>query len=209
MKMSIPSVLIVSAAVLLLLLGVLALFWTRSLGGTKKVESVFQNDGNKTIYDFTMKNIDGEDVPLKNYAGKVLLVVNVASECGFTPQYKDLQTLYEKEHDKGFELLGFPANNFGAQEPGTDAEIKKFCTEKFHVTFPMFSKISVKGNDMHPFYKYLTSKAGNGVMDSEVRWNFQKYLIDKNGILHQVFYSKVNPMNKQITDAIEELLNAK
>ena len=135
----------------------------------------------KTVYDFTVKDIDGKDVSLSQYKGKVLLIVNVASLCGNTPQYKDIETLYEKYKGKGLVVLGFPANNFMGQEPGSDKEIKQFCTKEYAVTFPMFSKISVKGKDIAPLYSYLTQKAENGVIDAKVGWNFQKYLISKSG----------------------------
>ena len=133
--------------------------------------------GEKTVYDFKVKNIDGKEVSLSQYKGKVLLFVNVASMCGNTPQYKDIENLYKKYSDKGLVVLGFPANNFMGQEPGSDKEIKDFCTREYAVTFPMFSKISVKGGNQAPLYKYLTSKAENGVADAEVTWNFQKMCI--------------------------------
>lgn len=135
----------------------------------------------KSIYDFTVKDIDGKDLSLSSFKGKVVLIVNVASQCGNTPQYKELQALYEKYKEKGLVILGFPANNFMGQEPGTDKEIKQFCSTQYNVTFPMFSKISVKGSDMHPLYKYLTQKSENGVADSPVKWNFQKFLINRKG----------------------------
>lgn len=135
----------------------------------------------KTVYDFTVKDIDGKDVSLSQYKGKVLLIVNVASLCGNTPQYKDIQNLYEKYSSKGLVVLGFPANNFMGQEPGSDKEIKQFCTKEYAVTFPMFSKISVKGKEIAPIYSYLTQKSENGVIDAPVKWNFQKFLIGKNG----------------------------
>lgn len=135
----------------------------------------------KTVYDFEMISIDGQKVPLSQYRGKVLVIVNVASKCGLTPQYADLQEFYEQYKDRGVEVLGFPANNFGAQEPGTNSEIKEFCTKNYGVTFPMFAKISVKGDDMHPLYQYLTQKSQNGVIDAPVQWNFQKFIIDKEG----------------------------
>ncbi len=137
--------------------------------------------GQKSVHDFNMKDIDGNEVNLSKYKGKVLLIVNTASNCGFTPQYKELQALYDEYKAKGFEILGFPANDFMGQEPGTNKEIKEFCSRKFAVTFPMFSKITVKGKDMAPLYKYLTDKNQNGVVDAPVKWNFQKFLVDKNG----------------------------
>jgi glutathione peroxidase len=156
-----------------------------------------------SVLGFTMKTIDGEDVTLSKYKGKVLLVVNVASECGFTPQYKDLEALYRKYKDRGFMVLGFPANNFGAQEPGTDQEIKTFCSSTYGVTFDMFSKISVKGNDQHPLYKFITSDSTYG---GDVKWNFQKYLVDREGKLSGKYFSKVTPMSDEVTSAIEKAL---
>ena len=159
-----------------------------------------------TILDFTMKNIDGVDVPLSSYRGKVILVVNVASRCGNTPQYKDLEALYEKYKDQGLVILGFPANNFGAQEPGTDAEIKEFCSSTYGVSFPMFSKISVKGDDQHPLYALLT---GDRTYGGEVKWNFQKYLVDRSGRLIGKFVPKAIPSSKEIIGAVEAALAAK
>ncbi len=160
-------------------------------------------EASKSFYDFTVKNIDGYNYPLSQLKGKKVMVVNTASKCGFTPQYKDLEELYEKYKDKNFVIIGFPANNFANQEPGSNSEIKKFCTEHYRVTFPMMAKISVKGNDIHPLYKWLTSKKENGVMDSKVKWNFQKYLIDENGHLVAVIYSKEKPTSQRIINWIE------
>lgn len=157
----------------------------------------------KSFYDFKVKNIDGEDFDLASLKGKKVLVVNTASKCGFTPQYEDLQKLYEKYSSRGFIIIGFPANNFMNQEPGSEAEIKQFCTSNYSVTFPMMSKISVKGNDIHPLYEWLTKKEMNGKMDSKVKWNFQKYMIDENGKLVDVAYSKTNPMDDQIVSWVE------
>ena len=158
-----------------------------------------------SIYDFKMKNIDGEDVPLSKYKGKVLLVVNVASQCGFTPQYAGLEALYKKYHDRGFEILGFPANNFGQQEPGTDPEIKQFCESKFGVTFPMFSKISVKGDDEHPLYKWLIASADR---HEDIEWNFCKFLIDKNGHVIKRWASKTTPESPELTSALDDALKS-
>lgn len=157
----------------------------------------------KSFYDFKVKNIDGEDFDLSSLKGKKVLVVNTASKCGFTPQYEDLQQLYDKYSSRGFIIIGFPANNFMNQEPGSEAEIKQFCTSKYEVTFPMMSKISVKGDDIHPLYEWLTQKEMNGKLDSKVKWNFQKYMIDENGKLFDVAYSKTNPMDDQIVSWIE------
>lgn len=152
----------------------------------------------KSLYDFTVKSIDGSEYSLSQLKGKKVMVVNTASKCGFTPQYETLQKLYQDYKYKNFIIIGFPANNFGSQEPGTNKEIKEFCTSKYSVTFPMMEKISVKGDDINPLYKWLTSKSENGVMDSEVKWNFQKYLIDENGKLVDVAYSKEKPDSERI-----------
>ena len=152
------------------------------------------------IYAFTMKDIDGKDLPLENYRGKVLLIVNTASKCGYTPQYESLETLYMKYHDKGFEILAFPANNFGGQEPGTDAEIKEFCSTTYNVTFPLFSKISVKGDDIDPLYGWLTKSTGH---DGEIRWNFEKFLVDRNGMVVSRFATRIDPMDDEIREAVE------
>jgi glutathione peroxidase len=149
------------------------------------------------FYDFKVKTLEGGDFDFATLKGKKVMIVNTASKCGFTPQYKDLEEVSVKYHDN-LVIIGFPANNFASQEPGTAAEIRKFCTENYGVTFPMMGKISVKGNDMAPLYKWLTSKKENGVMDSEVKWNFQKYLIDENGKLVDVVYSKDKPTSDKV-----------
>ena len=149
------------------------------------------------LYDFKVKTLEGGDFDFSTLKGKKVMIVNTASKCGFTPQYKDLEEVYEKYH-VDFVIIGFPSNNFGSQEPGTATEIRKFCTENYGVKFPMMAKISVKGNDMAPIYKWLTSKEKNGVMDSEVKWNFQKYLIDENGKLVDVIYSKDKPTSDKV-----------
>lgn len=157
----------------------------------------------KTIYDFSMKDIDGKLVPLKKYKGKVLLVVNVASQCGFTPQYKGLEALYREYKSKGLLVLGFPANNFGSQEPGSNTEIKEFCTSKFDVTFPMFSKISVKGEDTAPLYKWLLENADR---HDDVEWNFSKFVIGKDGKVVARLKPNVAPGSPELTQAIETAL---
>jgi glutathione peroxidase len=161
----------------------------------------------KSVYDFTMKDIDGKSVPLSNYKGKVLLIVNVASMCGNTPQYKDLQALYKKYNSRGLEILGFPANNFMGQEPGSNSEIKAFCTKEYAVTFPMFSKISVKGKDIDPLYSYLTQKSENGVLDSPVKWNFQKFLVSKKGVLITSIAPGAKVNENSSMEAIEQALS--
>lgn len=163
-----------------------------------------QTSGNmKSVHDFEMVTIDGQKVSLSQYKGKVLVIVNVASKCGLTPQYVDLQEFYEQYKNKGVEVLGFPANNFGAQEPGTNAEIKEFCTKNYGVTFPMFAKISVKGEDIHPLYQYLTQKSENGVLDAPVKWNFQKFIVDKNGKVVE----SIEPTTTVTDPKFKEILN--
>lgn len=159
-----------------------------------------------SIYDFVMLDIDGKEVKLADYKGKVLLIVNVASKCGFTPQYEGLQAIYEKYKDQGFVILGFPANNFLWQEPGDDKEIKEFCTLKYKATFPMFSKISVKGSKQHPLYKFLTDKKINPKFGGVIKWNFNKFLIDKEGKIINRFGSSDKPESEEVIKAIEAAL---
>ncbi len=162
-----------------------------------------------SVFDFKMKDIDGKDVKLKKYKGNVLLVVNTASKCGYTPQYEGLQATYEKYKDQGFYVLGFPANNFGSQEPGTEAEIKEFCTSKYKVTFPMFAKISVKGADQDPLYAFLTSKETKPEPAGDITWNFNKFLIDRKGEVVARFSSKEKPESEAVRAAIEKYLAIK
>ena len=157
----------------------------------------------ENIYQFNVNDLYGSEFDFSTLKGKNVMVVNTASECGLTPQYADLQKLYDKYKDKDFVIVGFPANNFGGQEPGSDAEIATFCKENYGVTFPMMSKISVKGSDKHPMYQFLTQKSENGVEDSEVSWNFQKYLIDENGELAMVVEPKTLPTDEKIVSWIE------
>lgn len=156
----------------------------------------------KSFHDFTVESIDGKKVDLDQYKGKKVLVVNTASKCGLTPQYEKLQSLYEEYGGDNFEIIGFPANNFLKQEPGTNEEISEFCTVNYGVTFPMMAKISVKGKKQHPLYAWLTSKEQNGVKDSKVKWNFQKYLIDENGHLVDMVSPKTSPTNDTIVNWI-------
>ena len=158
------------------------------------------------LYSFTLSSIDGKPAPLAEYKGKVILLVNVASQCGYTPQYSALEAIYEKYKDRGFVILGFPANNFGAQEPGTNEEIKTFCTRKYNVTFPMYSKISVKGPDQAPLYSYLTKETAAGIA-GEIQWNFTKFLVDREGKVVERFEPAVTPDSKDVTSAIEKQLN--
>ena len=160
----------------------------------------------KSIYDFTMRSIDGQQTSLKTYHGKVVLLVNVASKCGFTPQYAGLEALYEKYKDRGLVIVGVPANNFMAQEPGTDEEIKKFCSNKYNVTFPMMSKVSVLGDDKTPLYVYLTGKDTDPQFAGDIKWNFTKFLFDRNGNPVARFEPNVTPDSPQVTAAIESAL---
>lgn len=157
----------------------------------------FVSPPTKTVYDFKVNDIIGNKVSMSRYKGKVLLIVNVASKCGHTKQYADLQAIYEEYKDDGLVVMGFPANNFGKQEPGTNEEINRFCTSKFGVTFPMFSKISVKGEDMHPLYEYLTNRKNNGRLNAPVTWNFQKFLVGRNGKVIRTFEP-----NERVKDAL-------
>lgn len=169
------------------------------------IPAFFASSDVDTIHDFTMKDIDGNDVKLETYAGKVVLLVNVASNCGYTKQYADLQKLYETYKDKGLVILGFPANNFGGQEPGSNAEIKLFCSENYDVSFPMFSKISVKGDDIHPLFKNLI-ETENPDFTGDINWNFEKFLVGKDGKLVHRFRSKTVPTSDEMIAAIEAML---
>jgi glutathione peroxidase len=159
-----------------------------------------------SIYSFVMDDIDGKPVRLETFKGKVLLVVNTASKCGLTPQYQGLQALYEKYRDRGLVILGFPANNFRGQEPGSNEEIKEFCSVKYGVEFPMFAKISVLGEDIHPLYKYLTSGAGRADLAGDITWNFEKFLFDRNGRVSARFVPRTKPDSEEVVKAIEALL---
>lgn len=155
----------------------------------------------KSIYDFKVEALDGSTIDFSDFKGKKILIVNTASKCGFTPQYEGLEDLYKKYKDK-LVIIGFPANDFGKQEPGSNDEIASFCKKNYGVTFPMAAKISVKGDDMAPIYHWLTNKDYNGVKNSSVKWNFQKYLIDEQGNLVEVFGSMVKPESQKLIDAI-------
>jgi glutathione peroxidase len=159
-----------------------------------------------SVHDFTLDTLNGTPTPLANFKGKVMLVVNVASQCGYTPQYEGLQALYVKYKDQGLVITGFPANNFGAQEPGTNEEIGAFCRSKYGVTFPMFSKISVEGGDKAPLYQFLTDKTANPKTGGEIQWNFTKFLVDRNGRVIQRFEPQVEPQSKELIAAIEAAL---
>ena len=152
----------------------------------------------QTIYQFKVTDLYGKEFDFSTLKGKKLLIVNTASECGLTPQYKDLEAIYSKYKDKNFVIIGFPANNFGSQEPGSNVQIAKFCQMNYGVTFPMMSKISVKGKDIHEVYQFLTQKDKNGLQDSQVEWNFQKYLINEEGELIKVLSPRVLPTDSEI-----------
>ena len=155
----------------------------------------------KSIYDFKVEGLEGGTIDFSAFKGKKILVVNTASKCGYTPQYEALEKLYETYKDK-LVIVGFPANNFGGQEPGTNTEIQEFCKKNYGVSFPMAAKVSVKGDDIAPIYKYLTNKSENGVLDAVVGWNFGKFLLDEKGNLLQYFPSKVTPMSEEITSKL-------
>jgi len=188
-----------------LIVGVGGAFAFGFIGNSSPIAPVNES----SVLDFTMTNIDGKDVKLGKFKGKVLLVVNTASKCGYTPQYEGLESVYKKYNAQGLEILGFPANNFGGQEPGSNEEIKEFCTTKFKVTFPMFAKISVKGEDQHPLFKFLTNPQTNPDFAGDIKWNFNKFLIDRQGKVVARFGSKDAPDSEAVTTAIEKQLAAK
>lgn len=157
----------------------------------------------QNIYQFKVEDLSGNTFDFNSLKGKKILIVNTASECGLTPQYKDLEAIYQQYKDQNFVVVGFPANNFGQQEPGSNAEISTFCERNYGVTFPMMSKISVKGGDMHELYQFLTQKSKNGLQDSEVAWNFQKYLINEQGQLEKVIEPKTLPTDPEIVSWIK------
>ena len=162
------------------------------------------NADNQTIYQFTVEDINGKPFALSDLKGKKVMIVNTASKCGLTPQYKELEALYQQYKDRDFIIIGFPANNFLGQEPGSNEQIASFCSINYGVTFPMMSKISVKGKNMHPLYQFLTQKSKNGVEDSKVKWNFQKYLIGRDGKLEKVIDPKTLPSSDEVKQWIEK-----
>lgn len=181
-------------------------FIVSALAASASIAQTTTESSMPAFYTFTMKTIDGKDKPLVQYKGDVLMVVNVASFCGYTPQYKDLEDLYESYKDKGFKILAFPANNFGSQEPGTNEEIKSFCETNYKVSFDLFSKISVKGIDQHPLYQYLTKESE---FKGEIGWNFTKFLVDRNGNIVARYSTRVVPTAKEVQQKIAELIAAK
>ena len=162
------------------------------------------NADNQTIYQFTVEDINGKPFALADLKGKKVMIVNTASKCGLTPQYKELEALYQQYKDRDFIIIGFPANNFLGQEPGSNEQIASFCSINYGVTFPMMSKISVKGKNMHPLYQFLTQKSKNGVEDSKVKWNFQKYLIGRDGKLEKIIDPKTLPSSDEVKQWIEK-----
>lgn len=205
--------LIIAAAVAVALVAFTMVKVSRVLGADTVKEPTApvadKSEAKPSPLDFKMKDIDGKEVNLADYKGKVVMLINVASNCGYTKQYKGLEALYEKYKDQGFVIVGFPANNFGGQEPGSDEEIKKFCTSKFSVTFPMMSKISVKGDDKAPLYKFLTESPTAGDFAGDIGWNFTKFLVDRNGQVFARFASKTTPEDAELTGAVEKALAAK
>jgi len=179
----------------------------KSLLGTLIAAFIMTTAGSAaSVYDYQVKTIDGSPESIANFKGKTVLIVNVASKCGFTPQYAGLQKLYAKYKDRGFVILGFPANNFAAQEPGTDAEIKTFCSRTYNVTFPMFSKVSVKGDDKTPLYQYLTERSANTATHGDIKWNFTKFLVDRDGKVVARFEPATTPDSPEMDKAIEAAL---
>ena len=195
---------------LVLLIGVLSLSITACAQSTQLAKTATTKVGEtmsaKSVYDFTLKTIDGKPMKLDSLKGKVVLLVNVASKCGYTPQYTGLQEIYKKYQDQGLVVLGVPANNFGGQEPGTEAEIKEFCTLKYSVTFPLTAKVSVKGSDIDPLFAFLTDKAIHPTTGGELTWNFNKFLIDRTGKVVERFGSGDKPEGEKVTQAIEAAL---
>ena len=186
----------------------LLLICSLGLIGMTTIQSneLVSNDDKSGFYNFTLNTIDGVPNKMSTYQGKVCLIVNVASRCGYTSQYANLEKVYQEYKNKGFMVLGFPANNFGGQEPGTDQEIKIFCSSSYNVNFNMYGKISVKGNDKHPLFTFLTSGAANSNLAGEIGWNFEKFLIDKNGKLIKRYKSNIDPMSLEMKTDIENAL---
>ena len=171
-----------------------------------QTDAMQPNISANSVYDFSMTSIEGDTINLSQYKGKILVIVNTASKCGLTPQYKEIEAFYKTYKEKGVEVLGFPANNFLSQEPGSDKEIASFCISNYGVSFQMFSKISVKGKDIHPLYQYLTQKSKNGILDAAVSWNFQKFVIDQNGKLITSFSPKTSVSEPEFIKTIDDLL---
>jgi len=180
---------------------IIACLYPNSNEPVKKDMDLPVNVATKSIYDFKVESLDGGTIDFSQFKGKKILIVNTASKCGYTPQYEGLEALYEKYKDH-LVIVGFPANNFGGQEPGLNTEIKEFCKQNYGVTFPMAAKISVKGDDIAPIYKWLCNKSENGVLDASIKWNFNKFLLDENGHLIAYFPSTVKPMDAEIVSKL-------
>jgi len=189
---------------LLMVVGIAGILFA-TLGWNWKHEPQQKTDHleKRHLYEFSMKTIEGEERELSFYRGKVLMIVNVASKCGLTPQYADLQRLYETHKNRGFEILAFPANDFLGQEPGSDEDIKEFCSVNYDVTFDLFSKISVTGNEQHPLYRFITQ---NSSVPGDISWNFQKYLVDRNGTIIAKYSPRTKPFEKDLVATLNELL---
>ncbi|WP_396138354.1 glutathione peroxidase [Flavobacterium sp.] len=187
----------------LLLFLAISLWSCQNQAQKKETITIATSTTKETIYQFKAQDLSGDEFDFATLKGKRIIIVNTASECGLTPQYEQLQAVYNQYKDQNLVIVGFPANNFGSQEPGSNAQIASFCQKNYGVTFPMMSKISVKGNDMHPVYQFLTQKAKNGLEDSNVQWNFQKYLINSNGELEKVVAPSTLPTDAEIINWIE------
>ena len=182
---------------LTLAVGLSACMFNNESSATQQTITSAYMDTSKSIHSFQVESLEGGTINLSDYKGKKILVVNTASECGYTPQYKELQQLYDTYREK-LVVIGFPCNDFGQQEPGNNEEIKSFCTKNYGVNFPLAAKTTVKGSGIAPIYAFLTRKINNGVMDAEINWNFNKFLLDENGVLLQKFGSSVKPMSQEI-----------
>lgn len=187
----------------LLLFLAISLWSCQNQAQKKEITTIATSMTKETIYQFKVQDLSGDEFDFATLKGKRIIIVNTASECGLTPQYEQLQAVYNQYKDQNLVIVGFPANNFGSQEPGSNAQIASFCQKNYGVTFPMMAKISVKGNDMHPVYHFLTQKAKNGLEDSSVQWNFQKYLINSNGELEKVVAPSTLPTDAEIINWIE------
>ena len=187
----------------LLLFLAISLWSCQNQAQKKETITIATSMTKETIYQFKVQDLAGDEFDFATLKGKRIIIVNTASECGLTPQYEQLQAVYNQYKDQNLVIVGFPANNFGSQEPGSNAQIASFCQKNYGVTFPMMAKISVKGNDMHPLYQFLTQKAKNGLEDSSVQWNFQKYLINSNGELEKVVAPSTLPTDSEIINWIE------
>ncbi len=187
----------------LLLFLAISLWSCQNQAQKKETITIATSMTKETIYQFKVQDLAGDEFDFATLKGKRIIIVNTASECGLTPQYEQLQAVYNQYKDQNLVIVGFPANNFGSQEPGSNAQIASFCQKNYGVTFPMMAKISVKGNDMHPVYQFLTQKTKNGLEDSSVQWNFQKYLINSNGELEKVIAPSTLPTDSEIINWIE------